>query len=59
MKVVVAVVLLLVAAFCVFGFIAAGEPGANHIYYRVGYPVAGLVSLAVAAGLLVGGRRTQ
>ena len=59
MKVVVAVVLLLFTAFCVYGFIAAGEPGANHIYFRVGYPVAGLLSLAGAVGLLAGGQRTQ
>jgi len=59
MKVVVAVVLMLVTAFCVYGFIAAGEPGPNHIYFRVGYPVAGLLSLAGAVGLLAGGRRTH
>jgi hypothetical protein len=59
MKVVVAVVLLLVTAFCVYGFIAAGEPGEINTYFRVGYPIAGLVSLAGAVALLVGGRRTQ
>ena len=57
MKVVFAVVLLLVAAFCVFGFFAAGEPGAANHYYRVGYPIAGLGALATAIGLLVTSRR--
>jgi hypothetical protein len=47
-----AVVLLLIASFCVFGFMAAGEPGPNHIYYRVGYPVIGIACLVVAAVLL-------
>jgi len=53
MKAVIAVVLLLVAAFCVFGFLAAGEPGANHIYYRVGYPLLGIVCVAAAVAMLV------
>jgi hypothetical protein len=48
-----AFLLLLVAAFCVNGFFAAGEPGPNHIYFRVGYPVVGIASLAAAVALLM------
>ena len=48
-----ALVLLLVAAFCVYGFIAAGEPGPNHIYFRIGYPVIGILCLALAVAMLV------
>lgn len=52
MRAIAAVVLLLVAAFCVYGFIAAGEPGPNHIYYRIGYPLVGILCLAAAAAML-------
>jgi hypothetical protein len=52
MKSIAAVVLLLIAAFCVYGFIAAGEPGPNHIYYRIGYPILGIACLATAAMLI-------
>jgi hypothetical protein len=51
MKVAVSLVLFLVAAFCVFGFIAAGEPGANNIPFRIGYPLVGLLCLAIAVAL--------
>jgi hypothetical protein len=44
---------MFVAAFCVYGFIAAGEPGPNHIYFRVGYPVVGIISLVAAASLFM------
>jgi uncharacterized membrane protein len=53
MKGVIAVVLLFVAALCVYGFIAAGEPGPNHIYFRIGYPIVGIVCLATAVAMLV------
>jgi hypothetical protein len=53
MRAAVAVILLLVAAFCLYGFIAAGEPGPNHIYYRIGYPIVGIVCLAAAVVMLV------
>ena len=56
MRAVAAVVLLLVAAFCVFGFIASGEPGPNHVYFRIGYPIAGIACLATAVAMLVGPR---
>jgi hypothetical protein len=49
----IAFVLFLVAAFCVYGFIAAGEPGPNHIYFRTGYAIVGLVSLVAAVALLM------
>jgi hypothetical protein len=53
MREVIAFVLLLVAAFCVYGFIASGEPGPNHIYYRIGYSIVGVVCLAVAVASLI------
>ena len=53
MREITAVALLLVATFCVYGFIAAGEPGPNHVYYRVGYSVVGIVSLVAAVALLM------
>lgn len=57
MKAVFAVILLLVAAFCVFGFIASGEPGPNHIYFRIGYPLVGLLCLALAFAALLKPRK--
>ena len=57
MRPILAVILLLAAAFCVFGFIASGEPGPNHIYFRIGYPLAGLLCLALAVAALVKPRR--
>jgi hypothetical protein len=53
MKEVIALVLLLVTAFCAYGFIAADEPGPNHVNYRIGYPVVGIVCLAAAVAMLV------
>ena len=52
-----AMLLLLVAAFCVYGFFAAFEPGEGHIYFRIGYPIVGIACLAGAFALLMGGRR--
>jgi hypothetical protein len=52
-----AMLLLVVAAFCVYGFIAAFEPGPTHIYYRIGYPILGIACLAGALALLMGSRR--
>jgi hypothetical protein len=52
-----AMLLLAVAAFCVYGLIAAFEPGPTHIYFRIGYPILGLACLAGAVALLMGGRR--
>jgi len=53
MREIVAILLLLVAAFCVYGFIAAGEPGPNHIYFRIGYPLVGIVCLGIAIASLM------
>ena len=49
--------LLLVSAFCVYGFVAAGEPGVSS-GWRVGYVVAGTLSL-VSAVLLLARRRAR
>jgi hypothetical protein len=48
MRATLAATLLLASAFCAYGFIAAGEPGPNHVYFRVGYAVIGIVCLIVA-----------
>jgi hypothetical protein len=53
MKEVIAVVLLLVAAFCVYGFIATVEPGPNHLYFRIGYTIVGIVCLVAAIAMMV------
>jgi hypothetical protein len=57
MREVVAILLLLVAGFCVYGFIAAGEPGPNHIYFRIGYPLVGIVCLGIAIATLMSRRQ--
>jgi len=46
------VLLLAVAAFCVFGFLATFEPTDNALAFRVGYTVIGFGCL-VGAGLLL------
>jgi uncharacterized protein (TIGR03382 family) len=57
MKPIVAVALLLVAAFCLYGFIASFEPGPRAIYFRIGYPAAALLCVGLAGALLLGSRR--
>ena len=56
MKLLVAIVgsllLLAVAAFCVFGFLATLEPTSNAMAFRIGYTVIGLGCL-VGVGFLV------
>ena len=51
-RVVMAVVLLLLAAFCGYGFLASFEPGAG-LAFRIDYPVVGVVSILAAAILLL------
>jgi hypothetical protein len=55
MKLLVAIVgsllLLAIAAFCVFGFLATFEPTDNALAFRVGYTVIGL-GCVVGAGFL-------
>jgi hypothetical protein len=53
MRMAIAFALLLFTAFCVYGFIASGEPGPNHIYYRIGYPLAGMIALAAAVSFIM------
>jgi hypothetical protein len=52
-KEIAAAILLLVAAFCVYGFIASFEPGPRAIYFRVGYPIVGVLCLVVAVAILM------
>jgi hypothetical protein len=42
--------LLLIAAFCVYGFLASFEPGPN-LAFRIGYPVVGVLCLGSAVWL--------
>ena len=34
-----------VTIFCVYGFLAAQEPGNSAIYFRIGYPIIFIISL--------------
>lgn len=56
MKLLVAIlgslVLLAVASFCVFGFLATFEPTSNALAFRIGYTVVGLGCL-IGAGFLI------
>ena len=54
-----AFLLVCIAAFCVFGFLTSFEPGAGHIYFRIGYPIVGLVCLIGARLLWVYDRRRK
>jgi hypothetical protein len=56
MKAALALLLLLIAAFCVYGFIAASEPGPNHIYFRIGYALVGIACVTGAIALSLGRR---
>lgn len=44
--------LLAVAAFCIFGFLATFEPTSNAMAFRIGYTVIGL-GCVVGAGILI------
>ena len=51
MKSAIALALLLLSAFCGFGFIASFEGGPQAIYYRIGYATVGAAFVAVSAVL--------
>jgi hypothetical protein len=44
MRFVVSVVLLCLALFCGYGFLASFEPAANAMTFRIGYAVIGLLA---------------
>ena len=52
-RAILAIILLGLAAFSVFGFLAAGEPGNEpvRLVWRIGYAALGLASLAGAGWL--------
>ncbi|MEC7566301.1 MAG: hypothetical protein VX738_11505 [Planctomycetota bacterium] len=54
-----AVILLAVAAYCLFGFLASFEPVANAITFRVFWALLGLGSLGGAAVLVSIGLRKK
>ncbi|MCP3691157.1 MAG: hypothetical protein GY917_03085 [Planctomycetaceae bacterium] len=45
--------LLMLAAFCLFGFLASFEPTDNAMVFRIGYAVMGISCLAGSGGLIV------
>jgi hypothetical protein len=45
--------LLMLAAFCLFGFLASFEPTDNAIVFRIGYAVIGVSCLVGSGGLIV------
>jgi hypothetical protein len=48
-RLILATILLAFAGFCLFGFLAAGEPGVtNVVAWRVGYAVAGICAIVAA-----------
>lgn len=54
-----AVFFAILAVFCVYGFIASFEPGPRNVYFRIGYPIVGLISLVAARALWGDDRRKQ
>ena len=56
MKWIVALVCLLFAGFCIFGFMATFEPTPNAIAFPIGYAVLGLACLAGIARPFVPGK---
>jgi hypothetical protein len=48
-----AILLLLIAAFCAYGYLASFEPGPRADYFRIGYAVAGLLCLIGVAALYI------
>ena len=55
-----AVFFAILAVFCVYGFIASFEPGPRNVYFRIGYPIVGLVSLVArgCSGAAIGAIRS-
>jgi len=53
LQITVSVPLLTIAAFCVYGFYASFELGVPNVFHVV-YGAVGILSLAVATGLLLG-----
>ena len=49
----VVAMLLMLAAFCLFGFLASFEPTDNAIVSRIGYAVIGVSCLVGSGGLIV------
>jgi hypothetical protein len=54
---VAAAMLLLIAAFCVYGFLASFEPSAGATAFKIGYAAVGLGCLSGSAALIARGVR--
>jgi hypothetical protein len=48
-----AILLLLIAAFCAYGFLASFEPGPRAVNFRIAYAAAGLLCLVGVAVLYI------
>ena len=46
-----AAMLLIMASFCLFGFLASFEPTDHALVFRIGYAIIGIISLAGVAHL--------
>jgi hypothetical protein len=57
MRALIAVLFFAAAAFCAYGFVAAGEPGPDNFYFRIGYPIVGIACLAIGVAALMPGRK--
>jgi len=51
--------LLAIAAFCAFGFMASFEPTANALAFRIGYAVVGVACLVSVVLLIVSAMRRR
>ena len=58
-KLLAALALVAVAAFCGFGFLATFEPGPNVVAWRIGYSLVGLSCLAATTLLLLARARVK
>lgn len=58
LRIALVVVCLLLAGFCLFGFMATFEPGVRHaMIFRIGYGVVGLGCIAMIAAVVTSAAR--
>lgn len=48
-KIIITLALLAFASFCAFGFLASFEPVANALWWRIGYGILAVASIACGA----------
>jgi hypothetical protein len=59
MRAALALLLALLSAFCIYGFVASGELGPNQIYFRIGYAIAAIVTGVGAWSLMRSSRQNS